>query len=66
MDWDFPKPEEDSWYRKAYDRKYGKGAFERDFLKKQDKERVHAETKTPSDLFEVKSPFKHHWNSGIT
>ncbi len=31
MDWNFPKPEEDAWYRRAYDAKYGKGAFERDF-----------------------------------
>jgi len=36
MDWDFPKIEEDPWYRKAYNAKYGSGAFERDFLQKGD------------------------------
>jgi hypothetical protein len=63
MNWDFPDPREDPWYRRAYDGKYGKGAFERDFLKKQDEGQPSSEAKTPSDFFEVKSPFKHHWNS---
>jgi len=63
MDWNFPKPEEDPWYKWAYDRKYGKGAFERDFLKKVDDAQTRSETKAPADFFEVSSPFKHHWNA---
>jgi len=38
MDWNFPKPEEDSWYKWAYDKKYGKGAYDRDFLSKKNEE----------------------------
>jgi len=63
MDWNFPKPEEDSWYRKAYDHKYGKGAFERDFLNKQNEEQTQSDTTIHSDFIEVTSPFKQHWNS---
>jgi len=63
MDWNFPKPEEDSWYRKAYDHKYGKGAFERDFLNKQNEEQTQTEAKISSDFTEITSPFKHYWNS---
>jgi len=59
MNWDFPDPREDPWYRRAYDGKYGKGAFERDLgLRKQDEQRKDVEASTPSDFFEVKSPFK--------
>jgi hypothetical protein len=65
VDWDFPKPEEDPWYRKAYDYKYGKGAYERDILGKKNEEQPSAENKisVPASCFEVKSPFKHYWNS---
>jgi len=64
MNWDFPDPREDPWYRRAYDGKYGKGAFDRDRgLGKQDDQRKDVEASIPSDFFEVKSPFKHHWNS---
>ena len=64
MDWNFPKPEEDSWYRWAYDKKYGKGAYERDLaLKKNNESTTANEVKVSNDFFEVVSPFKHHWNS---
>ena len=65
MNWNFPKPEEDSWYKWAYDKKYGKGAYDRDFLSMKNEEQAQTETKAsiPANCFEVKSPFKHHWNS---
>lgn len=65
MEWNFPKPEEDPLYQKHYDQKYGKGAFERDFASRKNEEQVQTENRTniPSNFFEVKSPFKHHWNS---
>jgi hypothetical protein len=64
MDWNFPKPEEDSWYKWAYDKKYGKGAYERDLaLKKSNEATTASEAKVYHDFFEVVSPFKHHWNS---
>ncbi len=65
MNWDFPKPHEDPLYQRHYDQKYGKGAYERDFLSKKNEEQASTESKTdiPSGCFEVKSPFKHYWNS---
>jgi hypothetical protein len=63
MNWNWPDIREDPHYRWAYDKKYGKGSFERDFLRKQDEESANTETHRPQDFFEVKSPFKHHWNS---
>jgi hypothetical protein len=64
MDWNFPKPEEDSWYKWAYDKKYGKGAYERDLALKKNNEATTAnEVKVSHDFFEVVSPFKHYWNS---
>lgn len=60
-----PRPaEEDPWYKWAYDKKYGKGAYERDLaLRKSNEVTTGNEVKVSHDFFEVVSPFKHYWNS---
>jgi len=55
------------WFSLAFERKYGKGSFEREVSANRETQEAREQASTvarvPSDFFEVASSFKHHWNS---